>query len=206
MCFSARVSFLAAGLLVSIGTATLFKARGIPSLRFFALIPLIFAVQQVAEGIVWLSGSAFFSMLFLTIALIVWPVWIPLSIIQLEASPARRAVLSCLLALGTIWGLGTITSIRSATTLISSHISYSLNGWPGVTVEQAILSYACMTILPFFIARSRDLQLFGLLVAISCIATYLCWYAFFISVWCFFAAVLSMGVYLIVSKRRHTSS
>lgn len=204
MCFSAQASFFTAGLLVSIGIATLYKVRTKPALFCFGLIPLLFSLQQFAEGIIWVGaqGPPLFAAqtLFLTIAFIVWPVWIPLSIALLETSTVRRAALFALVIAGIIWGVCAFESIRSATTLIySCHISYTLNSWTPITTEQAIGLYACLTVLPFFIAQNHLLKLFGLLTAISCIISYLSWYAFFISVWCFFAALLSMAVYLIVA-------
>ncbi len=205
MCFSAQASFFSAALLVSIGIATIYKARSTPSLRCFSLIPLLFALQQAAEGVIWIGGteSLLFAAqtLFLTIALIVWPIWIPLSIAQVETSPVRKAVLYLLVSTGVIWGVFALESIRSATTLIHScHISYTLNSWTPLTTDQAIGLYGCLTLLPFFIAQNRSLKLFGVLVTYSYIISYLCWYAFFISVWCFFAALLSMTVYIIVSR------
>lgn len=204
MCFSAQASFFTAGLLVSIGIATLYKARSTPSLFCFGLIPLLFALQQVAEGIIWVGaqGPLLFTAqtLFLTIAFILWPVWIPLSIALLETSKVRRVVLFTLIIAGIIWGLCAFGSIRSAIAVVDScHISYTLNSWTPITTEQAIGLYACLTVLPFFIAQNQLLKLFGLLTAISCLISYFCWYAFFISVWCFFAALLSVAIYVIVS-------
>ena len=184
MCFSAQASFFTAGLLVSIGIATIYKARSTPPLRCFSLIPLLFALQQAAEGVIWIGATSLLfaaQTLFLSIALIVWPIWIPLSIAQLEISPVRRFVLYLLVLAGAVWGVFALESIRSATTLIHScHISYSLQSWTAITTDQAIGLYGCLTLLPFFIAKNRSLKLFGLLATCSYIISYLCWYAFFI--------------------------
>ena len=59
MCFSATASFAAAALLLGIGTLTLKSALAahrqadLP----FAAIPMLFALQQLIEGVIWLTFS-----------------------------------------------------------------------------------------------------------------------------------------------------
>jgi hypothetical protein len=52
MCFSVGASFTASGILTLVGFLSLRKAP--PRYRLFAMIPLFFAIQQFAEGVVWL--------------------------------------------------------------------------------------------------------------------------------------------------------
>ena len=54
MCFSATASFGASAVLGAIGIIAVAKAKTKPQ-RLFATIPLIFAVQQLTEGLLWLS-------------------------------------------------------------------------------------------------------------------------------------------------------
>ena len=54
MCFSATASLTAGGLLSLTGIATLKKAKD-NKRNAFAAIPLIFGIQQITEGILWLS-------------------------------------------------------------------------------------------------------------------------------------------------------
>ncbi len=60
MCFSATVSFSAGALLLGIGTLTLRSALAARQRRElpFATIPLLFATQQLIEGMIWLTVSA----------------------------------------------------------------------------------------------------------------------------------------------------
>nr|QIQ10879.1 hypothetical protein OJOKFFHK_00022 [uncultured bacterium] len=66
MCFSAEASFIGAGALAVIGTATLKTSYNTKNLLWMC-IPLLFAVQQFCEGVVWLElrgtipHSAFYS-------------------------------------------------------------------------------------------------------------------------------------------------
>ena len=54
MCFSASASFIAGAALVTAGIATLRIVRR-PSEIPFAAIPLLFGLQQLIEGLIWLS-------------------------------------------------------------------------------------------------------------------------------------------------------
>jgi len=106
MCFSATASFSASAVLVGLGSLAWQAAptrRDLP----FAAIPLLFAGQQLIEGLLWLSfdsgatglqgaltaGYAFFSQVF-------WPVYVPLAVLLLEPSAAHRRGLRLLLAIG----------------------------------------------------------------------------------------------------------
>ena len=52
MCFSAGASFSAGVVLSVIGVATIRIVKH-PSQLLFACIPIIFAVQQISEGVLW---------------------------------------------------------------------------------------------------------------------------------------------------------
>ena len=54
MCFSATASFSAGVVLLGLGTLTLKSARGRRELPL-AAIPLLFAIQQLTEGVIWLT-------------------------------------------------------------------------------------------------------------------------------------------------------
>ena len=57
MCFSATASFSAGAFLLGIGTLTLRSAMAAhqPWALPFAAIPLLFAIQQLIEGVIWLT-------------------------------------------------------------------------------------------------------------------------------------------------------
>ena len=91
MCFSAGASFGAGVVLSVIGIASLKKVQT-PSQIVFASVPLIFSVQQITEGFLWLALSnpafaflqQFTTYTFLFFAQVVWPMWVPLAIFLLE--------------------------------------------------------------------------------------------------------------------------
>ena len=94
MCFSAAASFAAAGVTSVAGGAAL---RGVQrrSQLLLAAIPLIFAIHQFAEGVLWLGLTqpqhaawqrpAMFA--FLVFAEVVWPFWVPLAVLAIEEDP-----------------------------------------------------------------------------------------------------------------------
>ena len=106
MCFSATASFVAGSILVSTGIFTLYniqKKSWIP----FASIPLLFGIQQLIEGMVWLSmvpgsiipqwivtyGFVFFSHVF-------WPFFVPFSIWLIEKHPLRKKIIGGIALVG----------------------------------------------------------------------------------------------------------
>ncbi|HXI57010.1 MAG TPA: DUF6629 family protein, partial [Polyangia bacterium] len=109
MCFSATGSFVISGVLVGIGATALARNSSVPH-RLFAAIPLLFAAQQAAEGIVWLTmGDTPPTIVqrlavntYLGFALVVWPSWLPLSLKLIERNGARRRWLTFLFWCGTL--------------------------------------------------------------------------------------------------------
>lgn len=213
MCFSALVSFLAATLLLSIGIATLMKVTRVSELPF-AVLPFFFSIQQFSEGLLWvllprggppnLITAATYT--FLTFAFLIYPVWMPLSIWALEKDTLRRKLIMACGFIGILWsiaGAHHVITHGGIPQIHDSHIYYSL-GKPFLPKLFAVLLYGVATIMPFFIARWWPFKLFGALLALSCILSYTIWHYYFVSVWCFFVALLSLGVYSLISAKKET--
>ena len=66
MCFSPAASFTAAALLSVAGSAAVIKNYKVKKALPIAIIPLIFAIQQAIEGMLWLNiqGSGGYTLLF----------------------------------------------------------------------------------------------------------------------------------------------
>ena len=124
MCFSATASFSSGVVLLGVGTLTLKAAQSQRELPV-AAIPLLFAIQQLTEGLIWLTLSS--------------------------DAPLLNA---------------------------------------GTT-----LYLLATTVSPLF-STHRMLKVFGGLGLISFAAAYFFYARWFISVWCFFAALLSAVIYL----------
>jgi hypothetical protein len=122
MCFSATASFGAGVVLSVVGVAAIKKTQS-PSQIPFASIPLLFAMQQVTEGFLWLalSDPAYVSLQevttynFLFFAQVAWPVWVPFAILKLDAKEKRRMIEKILVAIGA---------------LVSLYLAYCLLNYP----------------------------------------------------------------------------
>lgn len=209
MCFSAKASFIASSLLALIGTLTIRQVKN-RSQRVFASIPSLFATQQFCEGLIWkfkeqFSDTSylirFMSYIFLTFALIIWPIVIPLSMLNLESDLKIKKYLKIILCLGISWASFFIFILFKEKLTIDttcSNIYYKVHMPFYFDYNLALVIYCITTILPFFISKQKSMKIFGLLLLGSCLITYFYWYNFLTSVWCFFASLISVVIYFII--------
>ncbi|HEX2977523.1 MAG TPA: DUF6629 family protein [Candidatus Babeliales bacterium] len=206
MCFSATASFGMSGILALIGLAA-FRLAHHKSQRMLGCIPIFFALQQAAEGVVWLTiGRPSLQSLqypaayvFLFFAFIIWPLWIPLAVHIFYHR--IKNIFSTLLV---IWGFMVSTffgyyllTTPFALVIEQHHIVYRFDYTQHYGVLSS-LAYLMATFLPFLIAPRRIGQFFGILVIVSYAIAYLLYHYAFISVWCFFAAGLSAYACLMI--------
>jgi hypothetical protein len=217
MCFSAAASFTSGAVITAIGVATLTKVKK-PSQVPFGVIPLIFGVQQCAEGILWLtlkSGNQDTLQkaglyVFLITALVIWPTMIPFSIQLLETGRQRRKILAGMIALGGLVSLfyaWCLIFYNVHAEIQSFHINY-VNDYPGGLVMLAFVIYLAVTILPLFVSSVKRMWIFGILIAVSCLVTGIFFEQYLTSVWCFFASVISIAIFWIlngINKNKETS-
>lgn len=211
MCFSTGASFAGSAMLAGIGVATLRKVSH-PSQKLFASIPLLFAVQQFSEGILWLTLRAndygrlqdTATYIFLLFALIIWPIMVPLSVIKMEKPGARKIILKFLLATGVIvssYYALCLLSFNVEPGIRDFHIEYR-NNFPDKLALPAFILYTASTILPLFVSGVKKMYIFGLLVLVSCIITGIFYREYLTSVWCFFAAIISAVIYYIITQEK----
>jgi hypothetical protein len=209
MCFSAAASFGASAVLAAVGVVTLKNAKT-PAQVPFAMIPLLFAVQQAAEGMLWigLSGTNHESWrhfpvyIFLIFAQVVWPVWVPLSILQLEKDKTRRKLLSLLLTIGsaiTLYLMYCLIVYDVTAQIHGGHIQYTLS-FPVAFVWIASVFYFMPTVFPLFTSSFKRMWILGVTILLSFIIAKIYFEEHLISVWCFFAAVISIAVLIILKK------
>ena len=204
MCFSAVASFGAGTVLTFIGVASLKKVQS-PSQIAFASVPLIFAVQQISEGFVWLSlsNSTFASLqsvmtyVFLFFAQVVWPIWVPFAIMKLEKNDKRKKMLKVIVAIGglvSLYLLFCLINFHVDSKIVGYHISYKQDYPRDIKIYQAGL-YLIATVIPPFISSVKKMPLLGMGIFISYIITMIFYVDYIISVWCFFASIISITIY-----------
>ncbi len=203
MCFSATASFTASFLLLVCGIAALYRAK--KNQRFFAMIPLLFSMQQFIEGTIWQSltsgtSAQLATYAYLSFLFIIWPNWIPLSISFMSTKISEKKSLALPMIAGILMSILALSySFVSSpqAMIVDHHIKYTahLPGWlwiPGSCL------YLFATITPFFIPNIPNLWILGVVLALSYIVTLLFYYMAILSVWCFFAAALSVFVFIII--------
>ena len=201
MCFSATASFSAGIVLLGIGMLTLKAARQ-PRELAFAAIPMLFAIQQLSEGVIWLTfryeapllntvmthAYSFFSH-------VLWPAYIPLAVLLIEPSGLRRRLLLAFVVGGLAVGvylLYVLAAFGVASRPIGHHIEYDS---PHFFAAATMTLYLLSTTVSPLLSTHRMVKLFGVLALVSFGGAYFFYATWFISVWCFFAALLSVTVY-----------
>lgn len=212
MCFSANASFGSGVVLGLIGISTLRKTSG-SSQRAIALIPLIFAVQQIAEGFVWLSminggfssWRAVFPYIFLTFSHIIWPVWMPLSVLILENGRKRKNILRVLFFGGLLlaaYHVFSLSFFRVSARVDQHHIQYFIDQPAWMRLPSNVL-YGSAAILPAFVSSVRRMWWLGLFLLLSYLFTYFFFHHYIVSVWCYYATFISIVIYLVLSGLRN---
>jgi hypothetical protein len=214
MCFSAQASFTSGAVLTAIGVATVAQAKK-PEQCPFACIPLLFGVQQFAEGVLWLTlksgaqatlqNAAMY--VFLTAALVIWPTMIPVSVRLMEKEKTRKKILAGLIGVGGVLSLFYVVCLclfQVAPQINGFHIQY-VDDFPGALVRIAFVLYLIATIVPLFVSSVKRMWVFGVLIAVSCIVTGIFFTEYLTSVWCFFAALISIAIFwVLLGMRRRT--
>lgn len=201
MCFSATASFIAGISLSAFGVFTVKMAKRKEEIPF-AMIPLLFGIQQLIEGMLWLSfqrdtGTLNVSMtyLFTLFSHVLWPVFIPYTIGLVEVVPWRIKALLVFRYIGGAVGLYLLYFIISfpITSEIHQHIVYI---FPHFHTPPILVLYVAATCVSAFFSSHRFINIFGILTLILFSVAYWFYTEAFFSVWCFFSAVLSFLIYL----------
>ncbi len=205
MCFSASASFGASLVLSVVGVAAIKKTQHREQLPF-ASIPLLFAVQQFSEGVLWLTlpnsdyaATQKFATYFF-FAQIVWPILVPIAILLLEKESGRKRIQKILVGVGVLLALCLaycLLSYNVQAKIIGNHISY-LQDYPTSLRSIGIILYAMATIVPPFFSHIKRMWMLGVTLLISYVVSAIFYKHYMLSVWCFFAAILSISVYVIM--------
>lgn len=200
MCFSAPVSFAASAALAAAGGLTLRKARTREEMPF-AAIPLLFAVQQFIEGMLWLElPHAGFAPYWLTQAYVVfvgmvWPVLIPLGLSLIEPDRLRKRLMQAILLLGAAVAMYTADVIARygvSASIVNECIVYQ---YPGDDRPGILAVYFVATCMAFFFSGHRNLRWIGAANVAGFLVAYYFYRFSYASTWCFFAALISGLIY-----------
>jgi hypothetical protein len=209
MCYSATASFVGGAVISAVGVASV-NQSGKPSRLAFAGIPLLFGFQQITEGFLWLAltdpGYAYLekigTTLFLIMARIVWPAMIPLAVLLMEEGAGNRRLQYTLLGMGlsvSAYYTWCLLFLNVTPNIAGHHIQY-ISNFPEWLATPVFLVYFIAVIVPLFVASNKRVRLLGALMFLSCLVTVILKFAYLTSVWCFFAAIISVVVFWILKE------
>ncbi|NQT71850.1 MAG: hypothetical protein HQ553_03650 [Chloroflexi bacterium] len=202
MCFSAEASFAASAVLTASGIAI----SRVPKERTetaLSLFPFIFAGHQFIEGILWLNHNgtlpdeyklgAVYSFVF--IAFILWPIYVPFSSYMIETNKTRRRIILLCQLLGIYVSVTFLSSnINNPidATVVGHSFSYKIDA-----PYDLLIPYVIAVSAPFLISSKKGLVYIGGALTLSCVvALVVASSTTFPSVWCFFAAILCVFLYM----------
>jgi hypothetical protein len=200
MCFSATASLTAGAALLAVGAFTTSRARQ-PAELPFALIPVLFGVQQLTEGALWLTFpdrapqlNAVLTLLYSFFSHVLWPIYVPIAVLLLEIVTWRRKLLAGIALAGAAVGLYLMYFLVTepiVAQVVGHHIAYLS---PHFYVVPVMVLYVLGTCVSAFVSSCGTIRWFGVATFLSLVAAYAFYAVWFISVWCFFAALLSVIV------------
>src|SRR6185437_13542710 len=206
MCFSADASLGVAVALLPAGAYCVDAAwRKKRSYLLLAVVPLVFGIQQLCEGLFWLGIerrdqqiTRAAAVAYLGFALAVWPVWIPLALAAIDSCRRIRLGLTALAGIGLLFGYAWFIPLAVAAgqginpTIVGHSIRYDLSFVPAVQSfwwGAWFSSYLIAVTVPFMISRNHQLRPLGVSVILAAIVSYASFEYAFASIWCFFAAI-----------------
>lgn len=201
MCFSASASFIAGGVLSAVGIVIIKKAEK-KSEILFSSIPLLFGIQQIIEGLIWLTLhnnnaelNGVMTFIYSIFSHVLWPIFVPLSILLLETVIWRKKIMF------TLWIAGTAVALFLFYNLFAFPITSRVENHHIVYFSRHFYIY---TVMGFYVAATcfssmfsshKMIRFFGVMALIAFTFSYLFYKVSFISVWCFFAAIMSVIIY-----------
>lgn len=220
MCFSATASFSVAGALLPVRAYCVATARRVdPCWLGFAIYPIAFSIQQFADGYVWLGVNrgdqamvALASRGFLFFSHFFWLAWVPLFVFWIEEAPWRRRLLKILSVVGAVFGLSIflpsfLFEDRLAIEVVRGSLEYkTVLIYEGIVDRPVLRGFNALIIASaLLLASDPRIRTFGFLIVASLGITYWFFAHAFISVWCFFASVLSAYIVGLVGLHRGRS-
>lgn len=201
MCFSATASFIAGVSLSALGAATVKKAELKAEIPF-AMIPLLFGVQQIIEGMLWLSFRFDTPLLNVTINFgsdrkfddQVKKVQADRDSSDLECRYHLFAPSYDFHQSDGEWHKHWPQYVREQRKHVRhGHMVYVSPHFNKVPVMALYLAATCVSC---FFSSHKIINIFGILALLLFMVAYWFYTVAFFSVWCFFAAILSVVIYV----------
>lgn len=221
MCFSATASFTTAAILIPAGLVCLRKTIPLNNSSWgFSLYLLAFGTQQAFEGGVWWSlesGNSealrLFATGFLFFSHFFWLAWVPYSCYLTELIPQRKRIFLLFSRVGTAFGVSMFSAFLLypdwlSVSIINQSIAYHTiliydDYLPRFVIT---LVYMFIVITPLIWSSNPHHKILGGLILLSATVTILFFKLTFISVWCYFAALISLYIYQVAINPKPVDS
>ena len=213
MCFSITASLTTAAILIPSGIYCIKEAKRLDKPYWaFAMLPFMFGVQQLLEGGVWfglLNDNAIavrtFSLGFLAFSHVLWLGWVSYSAYLTESSPFLKHVFKLITIVGVFIGLSMFVPLLFnpdwlSTSVVNNSIYYDLTFITDGYMSQPLLTaaYAAVILIPLLLTSDRYHKILGVFILISGVVSWVFYNWVFVSVWCYFAAVISLYVFYVI--------
>jgi hypothetical protein len=220
MCFSATASFGASAVLIPVGIYCVKQAGSLKQPYWvFAILPLVFGIQQIFEGFVWLAldphggGAVRMPALgFMLFSHVFWLIWIPFACYALEYKTRRKKLFFALIFFGAGLGLSMYVPLWLhedwLTVLVTQQsIDYkTILLYDDYVPRMALrVIYALIVLIPLLLASDHQVNIFGVIIAVSVAISSVFYGYAFISVWCYFAALLSFYIVFMLHRKTQTA-
>lgn len=203
MCFSAQADVVAGVAVVAIGLDSCRHVRH-SNERLLASLPLVLGAHQLMEVFVWWSLQGhppqgigrLATWAYLLVAFVILPVYVPLAVVMIEPTRARRWQMAPFLA------LGGIVSVVLFATMVRGPINARLHPWHlsyGIGLDHAVpvvMLYVTAICGPLLFSGYRHVAIFGVgnLVVVVTLAALTA--DGFASLWCVYAAASAGAIAL----------
>jgi len=215
MCFSATASFTAAAVLIPAGVYSINQSRLLDKPYWaFAMLPLLFGVQQLIEGGLWLSlqdsraeQAHILALCFMLFSHVIWLGWVPYSAYLTEEAPKLKRNFSSLAIFGVLFGLTMyVPLLMNEDWLTVSIVRHSIHYQPyfifdaWVSQDFVTVIYACILLIPLILSSDPYHRMLGVLLFLSGLVTGAFFEWAFVSVWCYFASIVSLYIFLVIYR------
>jgi hypothetical protein len=202
MCYSPVASFTSSAIIGVIGLATLREVRA-PRFALFAATPLLFSLHQFTEGLVWLGlqgrigpiGRDHAAFLFTMYAQGLLPFLMPLAVALMEPAGWRRKVIFGLTAIGgvaALWDAYGLIFLPSRVFVDHNAIAYRNVMTGSLAISLLYIAATCGALL---LSSYRMVRWYGVVNVVALSIVEVVRAEEFASVWCFYAALMSLILY-----------
>lgn len=221
MCFSATASFTASALLVPAGLYCLNEARRSEKPYWLlAVMPLLFGIQQLIEGRLWLVmatddvlSQRYYALGFMFFSHFLWLLWVPGLCYFFEDTAWRKRVFLVMAMVGGMFGLSMylpllINADWLQVVIVKHSITYDARLIYEDIMPEIIprVVYAFIVVMSLLMSSEKTLQVFGWIITATVIGTAWVFNHAYVSTWCYFAAIASFYLcYVFLPQRYHVT-